>query len=75
MKIEILMSPGCGNGARTQALVADLLRQRAATGVEVETILVETLEEAHRLGFLGSPSVRVDGLDIDPQAPEGVGLG
>lgn len=74
MKVEILMSPGCGNGARTQALVADVLRERAP-GIEVETILVATPEEAERLGFLGSPSVRVNGQDVDPQAPVDAGLG
>jgi len=76
MKIEILMSPGCGNGAKTQALVADVVRETApGVEVEVETTLVVTLEDAERLGFLGSPSVRLNGQDIDPQAPGGVGLG
>lgn len=74
MRIEILMSPGCGNGAKTQALVADVVRE-TAPGVEVETTLVATLEDAERLGFLGSPSVRVNGQDVDPQAPGSVGLG
>ena len=74
MKIEILMSPGCGNGAKTQALVAEVLREHAPEA-KAETILVTTLEDAERLGFLGSPSVRVDGKDVDPQAPANVGLG
>lgn len=74
MRIEILMSPGCGNGAKTQALVAEVVRE-SAPGTEIGTVLVETLEDAERLGFLGSPSVRVNGQDIDSQAPGNVGLG
>lgn len=74
MKIEILMSPGCGHGTKTQALVADVVRENAP-GTEVETVLVGGLEDAERLAFLGSPSVRVNGLDIDPQPPGNVGLG
>lgn len=74
MKIEILMSPGCGHGAKTQALVADVVRE-SAPGVEIATTIVETVEDAERLGFVGSPSVRVNGQDIDPEAPSSVGLG
>jgi hypothetical protein len=74
MKIEILMSPGCEHGSETRALVAEVVRKNAP-GAEVATILVGTLREAERLGFLGSPSVRVDGHDIDPPPPGNVGLG
>ncbi len=74
MKIQILMSPSCSHGQQTAELVADVVRECAA-GAEVETILVGTQEDAERLGFPGSPTVRVNGLDIDPQATGGVGLG
>jgi len=33
------------------------------------------MEGAERLGFRGSPTVLVDGEDIEPQRPAGVGLG
>ena len=33
---------------------------------EVEVIKVETEEQAHKLRFVGSPTIRVDGQDIDP---------
>ena len=74
MKIEILMSPGCGHGARARELVADVVRQMAP-GAEVETVTVATMADATRWSFPGSPTIRVDGLDIDPEAPSGVGLG
>ena len=74
MKIEILMSPGCGHGARARELVADVVRQ-LAPGAEVETVTVATMADATRWSFPGSPTIRVDGLDIDAEAPTGVGLG
>lgn len=33
---------------------------------EVEVIKVETEEQAHESHFVGSPTIRVDGQDIDP---------
>lgn len=32
----------------------------------VEVVKVETEEQARELRFVGSPTIRVDGLDIDP---------
>ena len=33
---------------------------------EVEVVKVETEEQARRLSFVGSPTIRIDGRDIDP---------
>jgi len=46
-------------------LLDDVLAER---GVEaaVEAHEVTTQEEAERLGFPGSPTIRVDGRDVDP---------
>jgi hypothetical protein len=74
MKIQVLMSPGCGHGARALELVADVVRQ-SAPGAAVETVAVVTAEDAARWSFPGSPTIRVDGHDIDPEAPASVGLG
>jgi hypothetical protein len=54
--------------------VAEVLRE-LAPGSVLERVLVETPEEAARLAFPGSPTVRVDGRDIDPDPPEATGLG
>lgn len=74
MKVHVLMSPGCGRGARALELVADVVGE-TAPGAEVDTITVATLEDAARWSFPGSPTIRVDGTDIEPDAPAGVGLG
>jgi hypothetical protein len=44
--------------------------------VSVRLVPVETDDDARRLGFLGSPTVRIDGEDVDPEGKgaEHVGL-
>ena len=67
MKIELLYFPGCPNYQEADALVKDAL-QRLAIPAEIAVYEVTTQEDAVRLQFLGSPTIRVDGLDIDPSA-------
>ncbi|MBN1283922.1 MAG: DUF2703 domain-containing protein [Anaerolineae bacterium] len=45
----------------------------AETGVEaqVNTCVIETEAEAEAADFLGSPTIRVNGRDVDPQTPAG----
>jgi len=74
LTIQVLMSPGCGHGPRAAALVEELAREHSVA-VRVERVQVESLEDAKRLSFPGSPTVRVDGIDIEPDAPTSVGLG
>ncbi len=74
ISVHVQMSPGCGHGQQTVALVQDVLDQLAADA-RVEIVEVRTVEEAERLGFRGSPTVLVDGEDIEPRPPAGVGLG
>lgn len=69
-----MMSPGCAHGARARELVADVARQWAP-GADVESVTVATMDDATRWSFPGSPTIRVDGTDVDPAAPPGVGLG
>ena len=74
MKIDVLLSPGCGHGKRTAELVAHVGCEHAPRA-EVDTILVAVPEDAQRLAFPGSPSVRVNGIDIEPQPATDIGLG
>lgn len=64
MRVEIQSFEGCPHAAPAQRLVADVVA-RLAPDAEVALVPVETPEEARRLGFLGSPSVRVDGEDVE----------
>ena len=37
---------------------------------EIEIVKVETDEQAQRLRFVGSPTILIDGQDIDPPPPD-----
>ncbi len=74
ISIQVQMSPGCDHGRQTVELVRDVLGA-LAPDASVETIDVRSVEEAERLGFRGSPTVLVDGVDIEPRPPAGTGLG
>ncbi|MGF1525183.1 MAG: hypothetical protein ACFCBW_00060 [Candidatus Competibacterales bacterium] len=64
-RVELYYYPDCpsheGALARLQAVLDE-----AGLALPVAVIRVETLAEAQRHGFAGSPTVRIDGLDIDP---------
>ena len=68
-KVEILVAPGCASRQQTEELVATLLAQTSIRA-SVETIVVEDAEQAIETRFLGSPSVRVNGIDVEPEARE-----
>lgn len=72
--VKVQMSPGCGHGQQAVALVRDVLAE-LAPDARVEIVVVETLEDADRLGFRGSPTVLVDGVDVEQPPPAGTGLG
>ncbi|HEX9049810.1 MAG TPA: hypothetical protein VF841_04690 [Anaeromyxobacter sp.] len=72
--VQVQMSPGCGHGEKTVALVRDVL-DRIAPGAPLEIVEVSSLDDAERLGFPGSPTVRVNGVDVEPEPPRSVGLG
>jgi hypothetical protein len=69
MKVELLYLDGCPGYAELLPRLRDLL---VSDGIEegVELRLVESAEEAERARFLGSPTVRVDGEDVDPTAKD-----
>jgi len=67
--VEILYFEGCPNHEAARALVERVSRE---VGIEPELRLVQVPDEdaARRLRFLGSPTIRVAGHDVDPQAAE-----
>lgn len=74
ISVHVQLSPGCGHGQQTVALVRSVLAE-LAPDARLELVDVRTAEEAARLGFRGSPTVLVDGEDIDERPPAGVGFG
>ena len=65
--IEILYFEGCPHYQSTLDLAREVVAELGLEA-EIREVKVETPEEAERERFLGSPSVRVDGSDIEPDA-------
>jgi hypothetical protein len=63
MHIEVLYIEGCAN----VRAVIDVIRS-VTPNATVEEIEVKTIEDAESMRFLGSPTVRVDGVDLEPSA-------
>ena len=67
--IELLYFDGCPNHEPVSARLPQLL-ERAGVATEIEFRRVESDADAQRLRFLGSPTVRIDGRDVEPGADE-----
>jgi hypothetical protein len=66
MKVEVLYFEGCPNHMPTVQRVRQTLQSENET-VDVRGVVVRTQAEAEAIGFLGSPSVRINGLDIEAE--------
>ena len=67
LKVEVLYFKGCPNHQPAVARVRQALSVEGI-GIPVEEVEVTDAAMAQELGFLGSPSIRVDGLDVEPEA-------
>jgi len=65
MTIDILYFEGCPNHASTVERVREVMRDLHADAV-VREIEVKDAADAARLRIFGSPTVQIDGEDIDP---------
>jgi len=68
MKVEILYFDGCPGHRTAEKALKEVLADESVE-TEVDTIAVNTDEEARRLRFPGSPTIRVEGGDLFP-SPE-----
>lgn len=69
MKIQVLYFSGCPNHGPTLDLSRQVVEQ-LQLDAQVEEVEVTGDDDARRLRFLGSPTVQINGVDIDPQARE-----
>ncbi len=65
--VEVLSMDGCPNRDAALALV-HTIAERSGIDVDLRQIRVRTVQDALRLRFLGSPSIRVNGRDVEPGA-------
>lgn len=65
MLIQVFHVEDCPHLPITMETLEEVI-QELHIDPKIEKILVKTQEDADRLKFLGSTSIRVDGEDIDP---------
>jgi hypothetical protein len=72
--VELLWWEGCPSTDRALAVVREALAELGLGG-EVRTREIETDDEAQQAGFVGSPTILIDGVDLVPAADdEPIGL-
>lgn len=74
MKIEVLYFDGCPNHEALLPHLRELLREARVTS-PIELVEVPDESTALRERFLGSPTLRVDGRDIEPGADQRTDFG
>ena len=77
LAIEVLFTPSCPHGAALPGRIEALAREAGVEVVVTETVL-DDVDDAEARRFTGSPTILVDGCDIEPRAarePADYGLG
>ena len=69
LQVDILYFEGCPNHRRARALVGRIARELRLEP-QIELVEVADPQAAVALRFLGSPTVRVNGVDVEPGAEE-----
>ena len=73
MKIEVLYVPGCPNHKPAVEAVTNVLELESFE-TEISEVPVRNEAEAHALRFPGSPTIRVNGGDVEPESVSGYAL-
>ena len=72
--VTVLRDPNCGNGPQAVERIKQLAT-RLGLEIKIDEVIVANDEQAKAQRFPGSPTVRVNGLDIDPRARERTSYG
>lgn len=65
-RIQLLWWRGCPSWERALALLREEMTAHGLDEEELEVIEIEGEDDAERLGFPGSPTILIDGEDIQP---------
>ena len=64
VNIEVLFIEGCPGISSITGSITDIIAEDAVDA-DITLIIIETPEDARRLQFTGSPTVRINGRDVD----------
>src|ERR1700730_2502866 len=74
MRVELLFWAGCPSHPQARA---DLRAAMLAEGLDPDAVVVRevsTEDQAEEQQFVGSPTIRIDGIDVQPPGEEPTGL-
>jgi hypothetical protein len=75
VKVEVLFFDGCPNHEALLPRLRALLDAGGAKDTDMDLVRVEDAEAAATNRFLGSPTIRIDGEDVEPDAEERTDFG
>ncbi len=67
MKVKVVSLEKCTATDRTMSLIDEVVEEMGVE-IDLEHVIVKTSEDANAHRHIGSPTVQVNGLDIDPGA-------
>ena len=70
VNVELLWWEGCPSTERTREAVREALTELGLDEVEVRMREIRTDQDAEEAGFVGSPTILIDGIDLVPAAGE-----
>jgi hypothetical protein len=70
MNVELLWWEGCPSTEGALAAVREALSELGLPDVEVHSRQIATDDDAEAAGFVGSPTILIDGKDLVPAAAE-----
>ena len=74
MKIDLLFTRGCSSKKETENLVASIVAELSPES-EIGITMVDSPEKARELGFPGSPTIRINGHDLEPESDQAMRFG
>jgi hypothetical protein len=73
-EVELFWWEGCPSTDKALATLRDVLAEEGLDGDAVRLREVRSDEDAERERFVGSPTIRIDGVEVAPSEDEPVGL-
>jgi hypothetical protein len=70
VNVELLWWEGCPSTERALEAVREALAELGLPDVQVHTREIATEDDAREAGFVGSPTILIDGADLVPAADE-----
>jgi glutaredoxin len=65
--VQVLFSDGCPHAPATIELIKNV-SAKMELDIHLEAVQVNNEKHAREVNFLGSPTIRINGIDIDPSA-------